>query len=191
MKQSTRVYELVNPMIEGSFKNVYEANKPIKAAENLWKNLSEHFISHVPKFIFTMREVSSGNLHHFEVGEDKISNSYSIEELDVDINKKNFDDSTKKVDSYEKTREENNEKQRGGKRKRYENDSSSSSSSCNYFPTLSTTSPIAMFHYGTSFYYQNNNYNDSILNPQMHQITTPLFTPIFRPTLGTFIGIWP
>lgn len=191
MKQSTRVYELVNPMIEGSFKNVYEANKPVKAAEDLWKNLSEHFISHVPKFIFTMRDVSSGKLHHFEVGEDKVSSSYSIEELDLDVEKKHFDDFAKKVDSYEKTREENNEKQKGGKRKRYERDSSSSSSSCDYFPTISMTSPIAMFHYGTNFYYQNNNYNNSILNPQMYQVTTPLFTPIFRPSLGTFIGIWP
>jgi len=180
-------------MIEGTFKNVYEANKPVKAAENLWKNLSENFISHVPKFIFTMRDVSSGNLHHFEVGENKATNSYSIEELDLVIDKKHFDDFEKKVDKYEKEREENNEKQKGGKRKRYKDDSSSSSSSssCCYYPTIATTSPIGMFHYNTRFYYENNNYNDSILNPQLYQITTPLFTPIFRPSLGTFIGIWP
>ena len=194
MKQPARVYELVNPMIEGTFKNVYEANKPVDAAENLWKNLSEHFISHVPKFIFTMRDVSSGNLHHFEVGENKVSSSYSIEELDLDINKKKFDDFAKKVDNYEKSRDENNEKQKGGKRKRYDRDSSSSSSSsCDYYPTIRTSSPVAMFHYNTGFYYENNNYNSSILNPQMYQyqVTTPLFTPIFRPSLGTFIGIWP
>lgn len=192
MKQ--RTYELVNPMIEGTFKNVYEANKPVKAAESLWKNLSENFISHVPKFIFTMRDVSSGNLHHFEVGENKVESSYSIQELDLNIDKKQFDDFAKKVDAYEKTRDEKNEKQKGGKRKRYEHDSSSSSSSssdCDYYPTIRTSCPIAMFHYKTGFYYENNNYNDSILNPQLYQITTPLFTPIFRPSLGTFIGIWP
>jgi hypothetical protein len=192
MKQSKHVYELVNPMIEGSFKNVYEANKPIAAAEDLWKNLSEHLISHVPKFIFTMRNTSSGSLHHFEVGENKVSSSYSIQELDLDIDKKQIDDFTKKVDSYEKVREKNNEKQQGGKRKRYEQDSSSSSSSsCDYYPTIRTTSPIAMFHYNTGFYYPNNNYNNSIVNPQMYQFTTPLFTPVFRPSLGTFIGLWP
>jgi len=108
------------------------------------------------------------------------------------LTKSIFDDFAKKVDKYEKEREENNEKQKGGKRKRYEEDSSSSSSSsCCYYPTIATTSPIGMFHYNTRFYYENNNYNDSILNPQLYQITTPLFTPIFRPSLGTFIGIWP
>jgi len=66
-----------------------------------------------------MRDVSSGNLHHFEVGENKATSSYSIEELDLDIDKKHFDDFAKKVDKYEKEREENNEKQKGGKRKRY------------------------------------------------------------------------
>lgn len=193
-------YQLINPIIEGTFKEVYDANKPIEAATHMWENLTEHIVSHVPKFLFTMRDISSGDLHHFEVSEDITKKQFTIDELSLDIKNDDFDDFAKKVDSYEdmrKHKEEEYEEQKGGKpkRKRYdeEESSSSSSSSSDIYPTIRRTSPVAMFHYTTRVYYPTPNITTfkSTLNPQIVAVQTPVFTPIFRPVLGTFVGIWP
>ena len=180
----TRSYQVINPVIEGTFKDVYDAKKPIEAADEMWKNLSQHIVSHVPKFMFSMREISGGGLYHFEVSEDKQKNSYTINKLDLDIGENQFNDFLKKVDKYGKTRE-----QKGGhRRKRYADDdsSSSSSSSSDIYPMIRRTSPIAMFHYNTRLYYTNDNYTLSTMNPQLVEITTPIFTPVFQPACATF-----
>ncbi len=189
----TRSYQVINPVIEGTFKDVYDAKKPIDAANDMWKNLSQHIVSHVPKFMFTMREISGGGLHHFEVSEDKQKNSYRINKFDLEIGENQFNDFLNKVDQYGKTRE-----QKGGhrRRKRYEDDDdSSSSSSTDIYPVIRRTSPIAMFHYNTRLYYTNDNLTVSTMNPQLVQITTPvftpIFTPIFQPVCATFTCIWP
>lgn len=181
-----RSYQLVNPVIEGTFQDVYEAKNPITAADNMWTNLTEHIVSHVPKFMFTMRDISSGRHYNFEVSENSNNNSYTINKLSkININKKIFDDFQTKVDTYNKVCE-----QKGGKktRKRYDNSSSSDSSSCSPVPSLVKTSPIALFHYNPYIYYR---YRNTTLNPELVAVTTPVFTPVFRPALGTFIGIWP
>jgi hypothetical protein len=182
-------YQLINPVIEGTFKDVYDANEAIDAAKIMWSALSEHIVAHVPKFIFTLRDISSGNLHHFEVAENRSSNSFTINKRDINIDKKVFDEYAKKIDQYNNARE----KQQGGHRKRYDDDSSSSSSSSSStdYPIIRRTSPVAMFHYNTRVYYTNTKMYESTLNPQAVAITTPIFTPIFRPVLGTFVGIWP
>jgi hypothetical protein len=186
-----RSYQLINPVIEGTFKDTYDANESIEAAESMWKNLSEHIISHVPKFMFTMRNISSGDLHHFEVAENREKGSYTINKLDMNIEKDNFNNFLKNVDEYGKNREY----QTGGKRRRYDVDkSSSSSSSSDIYPDIKRTSPIAMFHYNNRLYYTNNGrayQYESILNPQIVAVTSPIFTPVFKPVLGTFVGIWP
>jgi hypothetical protein len=182
-----RSYQLINPVIEGTFQDVYEAKNPITAADNMWVNLTEHIVSHVPRFMFTMKDISSGRHYNFEVREDANNGSYTINKLNnLKINKKDFEDLTNNVDKYSKICE-----QKGGekKRTRYEKSSSSSdSSSCHPYPSLVKTSPIALFHYNPYIYYKP---KSSILNPELVAITTPIFTPVFRPTLGTFIGIWP
>lgn len=181
-------YQLINPIIEGTFKDVYDAKEPINAAETMWKNLSEHIISHVPKFIFTLRELASGDLHHFEVAENKQNSTYTITRLNMNIDKKIFNNFLSRVDKYSKTLE-----QKGGKRKRYDDDSSSSSTTSDEpYPTIISTSPISIFHYNTRVYYTNTDYTyRSTLNPGIVAVTTPIFTPVFRPALGTFVGIWP
>ena len=183
-------YQLINPVIEGTFKDVYDAKEPIKAAENMWKNLSEHIMSHVPKFLFTMRELASGDLFHFEVAENKQDSSYTITKLNMDIDKKIFTNFLSRVDKYSKSCE-----QKGGKRIRYDDSSSSSSSSSStdgIYPSIRRTSPIALFHYNTRVYYADNGYTyQSTLNPEIVAVTTPIFTPVFRPVLNTFVGIWP
>ena len=183
-------YQLINPVIEGTFKDVYEANEPIEAAKKMWSSLSEHIVAHVPKFMFTMRDISSGELGHFDVAENRATNSFTINKRDIKVNSNQIDEYTKQIDEYNNAREQHGGKR--SKRARYDEDSdSSSNSSSTDYPVVTRTSPIAMFHYTTRFYYGYANKYESTLNPQAVAITTPIFTPIFRPTLGTFVGIWP
>jgi hypothetical protein len=180
-------YQLINPVIEGTFRDVYDANQPIDAAKNMWSSLSEHIVAHVPKFMFTMSDISSGQLHHFEVSENRANSSFTINKREMKIDKKHFNEFAKNIDKYSTAREQ---QQGGGKRKRYDDSDSSDSSSTDY-PSIRRTSPIAMFHYNTRVYFPNDIEYQSTLNPQAIAITTPIFTPIFRPVLGTFVGIWP
>jgi len=193
-RNKKRSYQLINPVIEGDFKDVYDGSEPINAADDMWKNLSQYVVSHVPKFLFSMRELSSGDLHHFQIKEDKETGTYTINKLDINVDKKLFDDFLKRVDDYSKERDTKNG-QTAGKRKRYEDeDDSSSSSSSDVYPTFRRTSPITMFNYNSGLYYAAGGPIQtfpSTMNPQLVAVTTPIFTPIFKPTLGTFIGIWP
>lgn len=188
---SRNSYQLINPVIEGSFKNVYDADKPIEAADNMWKNLSEHIMSHVPKFMFTMKNISNGSLHHFQVIENREKGSYTIDKINVKSNKKDFDDFLSHVDKYSKSLE-----QKGGKRLRYvEVEDEDDSTTTDYYPEIVRTSPIAMFHYNTRYYYTASDLlccddSKSTLNPQMAVVKTPIFTPVFKPVLGTFMAIW-
>ena len=189
----TRSFQLVNPIIEGTFKDVYDAKKPINAADDMWKNFSQHIVSHVPKFMFTMRDLTSDKMHHFEVLENKSKNSYNINELGTSIDKNLFTKFSKQVDEYESMRE-----QKGGNIDDDSSSSSSSSSSSDIYPMIRRTSPIALFHYSPGIYYLNNDLCPSIMNPELIEVKpvvacvrTPIFTPIFRPRLGTFVSIWP
>jgi hypothetical protein len=187
----TRSYQLVNPIIEGTFQNVYEAKNPITAADGMWNNLTEHIVSHVPRFVFTMKDISSGTHHHFEVTEREKTGKYTIKKLNnIDAGKKEFEELTTDVDAYNKACA-----QMGGESVKKVNRSNNSSSSSDsdsdsdkpYVPLIKT-SPIAIFHYNPYIYYRRRN---TILNPQAIAIRTPIFTPIFRPILRTYVGIWP
>lgn len=194
-----QTYQLVNPVIEGTFKDTFDAKKPIEAANKMWTSFSEHLVNHVPKFMFTLKEISGGSLHHFQVTENGETNTYVIDKLNVDTDDKHFDELMSSIDKYSSARDN----QQGGKdndsssedkpkkhghRKRYDDSSSDSSSSTDIYPTIRRTSPIAMFHYNTRVYYPT---YKSTLNPQLVSVTTPLFTPIFNPLYRTFVGIWP
>lgn len=186
----TRSYQLVNPIIEGTFQDVYEAKNPITAADNMWNNLTEHIVSHVPRFMFTMKDISSGGHYNFEVTENDETGKYTIKKLnDVKVDNKDFENLLSKVDAYSKVCA-----QGGGKNDkkidRSNNSSSSDSDSSSSYmpPKLIKTSPIAIFHYNPYIYYRRRN---TILNPQAIAIRTPIFTPIFRPILRTYVGIWP
>lgn len=188
-----RSYQLINPVIEGTFKDVYDAAKPIAAAESLWKNLTVHISGHVPRFMFTMKNISSGELHHFEVTEKKKDNSYTIKEESITASKKDFDQFLENVDNFNNKK---GTKQKGGvRRKRYEDDDDSSSSTSDIYPTIKRTSPIALFHYNTRVYYSNNGVlvksAPSTMNPQVvGVVSTPVFTPVFTPPVAPFVAIW-
>ena len=75
-------YVLVNPHIEGNLKTKIKASNSLEAANNLYKNLSEHFSNSVPEFYFTIQKGSSGEgkMYHFKVKESKKNDevSYSV-----------------------------------------------------------------------------------------------------------------
>lgn len=186
-------FQLSNPYIEGSISTVFDAKEPVDAARQMWETLSEHIVQHVPTMLFTMQNVSSKKYHNFEVSENPESGKFTINELDMEFEKKNIDDFTKKVDIYISSREtKEKEMLGGGKKKRYDDSSSSSlSSSTDIYPTIRKTSPVAFYHYTTQIYPSNRQFYQSTLNPQIVAVQTPTFTPIFKPVLGTFVGIWP
>lgn len=192
-------YQLVNPVIEGTLQDIYDSHDPIDAAKSFWQNLSGHIESHVPNFMFSMRNISSGDLHHFSVSENPKEGKYVIKKLDLDIDNSHFNKFHKNVDSYNqkcyKTKKVGGDKEKDKpRRKRYDSSSSSSSSSSDIYPRIVRTSPVAMFHYNTRIYYVDTDESQklpSTSNPQLVAVSVPVFAPVFRPALKTFISIWP
>lgn len=218
---SRKSYQLINPVIEGTFNDVVDSAKsPITAAEKIWGRLTAHISGHVPKFMFSMKSVDDNSLYHFQVKEKISDGSYTIKELKgLNVEPKEIDAYHAQIDSVQ----ENNMK--GGDRKRYKNydvskddsDTSDSSSSDDVFSGVefnaTTTSPIALFHYTTKFYYQHDGKvfkHESTQNPDpiilkpvpavaipvmpiSNYITTQLnFTsiPIFKAPLLPRVCIW-
>jgi hypothetical protein len=67
----SNTYVLVNPHVQGDFKNTITAKNSIEAGRALYKSLSEHFNNAVPKFYFTIQKGGSGKgkYYHFQVKE--------------------------------------------------------------------------------------------------------------------------
>lgn len=166
---SRKTYQLINPVIEGTFNDVVDSAKTsIKAAEKIWERLTAHVSGHVPKFMFSMKNVEDNSIHHFQVKERISDGSYTIKELDgINITGGDIDAFHANIDGLK------NDEMTGGGRKRYKKynkngqsryprDSSDSSSSDSDSDDIfsgvefraKTTSPIAMFHYTTKFYHQ-------------------------------------
>lgn len=80
-------YVLVNPYIQGEFKNTIKAKNSVDAARNFYKSLSEHFNNAVPKFYFTIQKGNSGNgkYYHFKVKESRKNDdvTFSLEPYEV------------------------------------------------------------------------------------------------------------
>lgn len=174
---SHRTYQLVNPVIQGTFNDVVDSEKkPINAAEKVWQRLTTHVSGHVPRFMFSLKDIENNTLNHFEAKEKISDGSYIIKEmkgLNVDV--QDIDNFHEQIDRIKKN-------QNGGKRKRYkkynkhgslyprinsssdsDDDSISDSVSVSDSDTdvysgvefsSNTTSPIIMLDYTTKFYYQ-------------------------------------
>ena len=118
-------YQLVNPIIEGKLKTTVSADSPLKAAEKIWNKLSSTISHSVPKFAFSLKNISDNKMHNFVISEKKNNNkaSYTINSIKID-------NSQKKLQNLESQKENlKQKKQSGGKKKRYLKDDSSSSSS--------------------------------------------------------------
>jgi hypothetical protein len=115
-------YRLVNPVIEGKFNTVFSGQSELDAGEKAWAGISKYFSNNVPKFAFTMENVSDGNLHHFLIKEDKNGDNvdYSISELKLKRSKKEEAALRGKLQQLRA--------QHGGKKEEDESSSSSSSS---------------------------------------------------------------
>jgi hypothetical protein len=72
-------YILVNPYIQGEFKNKLNAKNSIEAARKFYKEMSNHFNNSVPKFYFTIQKGQSGGgkYYHFEIKE-KLSKNENV-----------------------------------------------------------------------------------------------------------------
>jgi hypothetical protein len=184
-------FQLSIPYIEGSINTVFDAREPIDAAKSMWDTLSQHIVQNVPKMMFVMQNVSSKQYHTFDIKENSADGKFVINEINIELDAKNVDQFTKKVDDYIAARDKN---QVGGKKKKkkyHSDDDDSSSSSTDYYPSIHRSSPVSFYHYTTSVYPFTSMYSPSILNPHVVAVQTPLFTPIFNPVLRTFVGLWP
>lgn len=76
----SNTYVLVNPYVQGEFKNTIKSKNSVEAARNFYKGLSEHFNNAVPKFYFTIQKGSSGKgkYYHFKVQEKLKKNNVSF-----------------------------------------------------------------------------------------------------------------
>lgn len=169
-------YQLVNPVIIGTFSNTYDATNPSNAAKKFWENLTsdnKYITGDIPKFLFTMKN-ENNKLHHFMVKE-KLSGrhaDYTISELNVNLpanKQKKFMNASEKVA---------NKVQSGGgaKNKRYDDDSSSDediNDLFNYVRLKKAVRPITYWWYTPSIY------NDPVL-----------FTPSFVAPISPYIQLW-
>lgn len=191
-----QTYTLVNPIIKGTFKDTYDGNTPIQAANKLWKGLTQHILGDVPNFIFTMKNPSNNKLHHFNVVENKNNGSYTITKTDVTSSKKDFDTFSNNVNEYENTQQEGGKpKKRKSKKKRKKSDDSSSDSDSETYgkgsqviryPVLLYNRPVCEVHYNRSLACC----RETIRNPQLAVVRVPVFVPVFRPVLKAYIAIW-
>ncbi len=78
-------YKLVNPYIEGTFKNNFKGDSPLDAAQKSWNELSQYIYDKLPQFAFTLKD-KAGKLHNFivhEVSKNEVSDQvkYKLEQI--------------------------------------------------------------------------------------------------------------
>ena len=155
-------YVLVNPYIQGEFKNTIKAKNSIEAAKVFYEGLSEHFNNAVPKFYFTIQKGHSGkgSYYHFKVKElrKKSNVSFTLEPFDI-LGEVNIDAFTNKLTTFK-----NKIAQIGGKKKNKkskdsssDSDSSDSDSSSDDYKRINTlipniNQPIYYWWYDPSIY---------------------------------------
>jgi len=143
-------YVLVNPHIEGKFKNKITAKNSVEAGRVFYKSLSKHFNNAVPKFYFTIQKGGSGNgkYYHFKVKETRQEEnvSFTLEPYDI-IGGADVDSFSKKLENFKNKLAQNGGKKKSKKSKKYE-DSSEDDSSDEY-KRINTYVPVV----NQPFYY--------------------------------------
>ena len=127
-------YELVNPLILGSFNRIFTADNSLQASHLAYQSLSQYFVGHIPKFKFTLQRVKSRyqtgggkdtDFIHFEVYEQKSKESkqieYAIKPLKTETYIDNFQQKLQNFMQRKKnnnilTSEESEYKQSGGRK---------------------------------------------------------------------------
>jgi len=161
-------YEVINPLIVGSFQTKYDASNAIEAGEKFWKSLTQNnknlITNNVPQFMFTLK-ADDGALSHFVVKEhypdpDNKNVDFTIEELTVKIPEKKVSRFNKKLSKERSKTNKLMEQSGGAHKKRYEKkkDDDSSSSSDNdaflskYIYFKNVNSPILYWWYYPAIY---------------------------------------
>jgi len=177
-------YQLVNPVIVGTFENSYIGKNSDDAAKQFWENLTsenKYVTGNIPKFLFTLKDENTNELYHYVVKEKMEGRhaDYVITHIDVNMNdnsKETFLNKSNEVRNFA----ENNMK--GGKhRKRYDEDDSSSSDSSdqdldelfNYIRLKKAVRPISYWWY----------------TPSIYNVNT-VFTPSFVAPLSPYVQLW-
>ncbi len=167
-------YQLVNPHIDGTMKTMYKGSTPLRAGTKFWNEFTKHIRGHVSNFNFTLKS-SDNELSHFGVNEEE-DGTFSINKLDLDIDKKIFDDFKTQIE----------QQQQGGKSHRSKTSSSSSSDlssdsssdTSTYKPRRYRRSglvyaPVGVFNYIPRVYY------GLTANPRIVGVNIPTFvTPV-------------
>lgn len=178
-------YQLVNPYIEGDFEKVYSGKKPLDAAEHVWGKLSGYITGNVPRFAFTIERMSDKKLFHFVVKEKVKGNKsstvdFSLEELNVDLNK----DVSKRFKT--KCSELQKKAQAGGKKKEKDEDEDDDSSSSSDSDDL----------YSSILHHKYKHMNQPILywwyTPTLYDsVVESVYMPTFVVPLAPYVEIYP
>lgn len=185
-------FNLVNPLIVGSFNTDYRSETGLDAANQFWNDFSTHITGNLPNIYITLREEGSQNLSHFKIGE-KINKGSKTTEFTISEYNLNLTDAQSKkflkgVEKYQNKVNATISRQTGGtiekkpEKKRYKDSSSSSSSSdsddyYNFGKYRRLTQPITMFYYTPSIYRV-----DSLFIPTFNVPLIPyvkLYMPMF------------
>ena len=187
-------FKLVNPVIIGTFNDTYESSFVDDAAKKFWETLTtdnKYITGNIPKFLFTLMDMSNEKLHHYLVKEKPEGShaDYSIVKINVELTsdqKKEFLKEVNKVrSSSEKMMNDKQIEQSGGKRKRYndvndDNDDSSSTDSDSdiddlfkYIKLKRAIRPIVYWWY----------------TPVIYKIDT-IFTPTFVAPISPYVQLW-
>jgi len=171
----SNTYVLVNPHIEGNFKNKITAKNSIDAARNFYKNLSKHFNNAVPKFYFTIQKGGSGKgkHYHFKVKENRKEDdvSFTLEPYEI-LGGANIENFTKKLETFKNKFSQDGGKKKSKRSKKYDDDDDDSDSDDykrikSYVPVVSQ--PISYWWYDPSVYRL-----DAYYIPTFYSYVTPV-----------------
>jgi hypothetical protein len=213
-------FKLVNPYIDGTIKTKFYSETPIGAASELWSSLTEHVIGSVPRFVFTIQNMSDDKLHTFEVSENE-NGEYKFEEVSLVVDKNKLNKFTNNINEYNKQTEavshEIKELTNKPSRKRYndnddndDNDDSSSSSDSSsesdsniffntkknysYYPYYKKKQAVSVFHYNPRLYKTKIlkvSKRPSLANPEViSEIKLPVFTPVIKFKSAPLMAMW-
>ena len=174
----TNSYVLVNPYIKGDFKNEIKAENSKKAAQEFYKNLSEHFNNAVPKFYFTIQKGGSGNgkYYHFQTKEKRANDEVKFIIKSYDLKNQDMDQFKTRLESFKSKFNQDGGKKHHKKHHKKDSDNSSESSessSSEYYKQVNTygtvlNQPIYYWWYDPYVYKL-----DSLFIPTFYAYVTP------------------
>lgn len=179
-------YKLVNPLIIGTFNDVYSSENADGAAKVFWETLTSnnnYITGNIPKFMFTLMDTNSKDLHHYVVKEkpDGQLADYTITKIDYTVPAEKRTEFMRELGKVKKMGKKVAVQDGGSHRKRYNdvNDDDDSSSDedvddlFRYLRLKKTVKPIVYWWY----------------NPTLYNDPT-VFVPTFIAPLSPYTQLW-